>query len=171
MASYIKLTNGEVAIVDDEFHEQLSKMTWAAFPGVNCIYARSAVYRKLGKWDYQVKNVLMHRLVLQLAGRQLTKRTDHINRNGLDNRLDNLRPCDASQNRCNTGPRKNNKCGYKGVSAKRNGTFAVMIQLHGKQKDIGRYFTAEDAARAYDAAARELHGEFAYQNFPAEQVA
>jgi hypothetical protein len=35
-----------------------------------------------------------------------------------------------------------------------------------KRVQIGTYDTPEEAARAYDAKARELHGEFAKQNFP-----
>lgn len=172
MASYIKLTNGEVAIVDDEFYSELSKLTWhAAKTKSGNVYARHSRAIRSPDGSKGTRGILMHRMVQQLAGKKLPPRTDHINRRTLDNRLENLRPATASQNRCNSGPRINNKCGYKGVSAKPNGIFSVMIQLHGKQKYVGEFRSAEEAARAYDAAARELHGEFAYQNFPAEQVA
>lgn len=172
MPSYINLTYGKAAIVDDEFYEELSKYTWhTQITNTGCLYARHSYAIRRADGSRGTKGVLMHRMVQSLAGKTLTPRTDHINRNTLDNRLDNLRPATASQNRCNTGPRVNNKCGYKGVSAKQNGTFSVMIQIHGKQRYVGLFRSVEEAARAYDAAARELHGEFAYQNFPAEQVA
>jgi hypothetical protein len=40
------------------------------------------------------------------------------------------------------------------------------IRMNGKRQSLGHYEDPESAARAHDAAARELHGEFAYLNFP-----
>jgi len=94
---------------------------------------------------------------------------DHINGNPLDNRKSNLRICTHAENSNNTGPRKNNTSGYKGVYwAKRNKRWLAQITHNGKQVYIGHYKDKEEAARAYDAKAKEFQGEFAYLNFPDE---
>jgi hypothetical protein len=88
---------------------------------------------------------------------------DHENRNKDDNRIANLRPATGTQNQGNCGLQTRNTSGYRGVSfVKRSGVWAVGIH----KRYIGQFATAEQAARAYDRAAREYFGEFAYQNFP-----
>ncbi len=67
----------------------------------------------------------------------------------------------------------NQYSGYRGVSLDRRGRhkgriWRVVITLNGVQTDIGTFATPEEAARIYDKAARELHGEFATLNFPQE---
>lgn len=91
---------------------------------------------------------------------------DHKNGDGLDNRRSNIRVATPAQNRYNS--RYQNKTGYKGVwFHKLSGLYGGAV-LHpcGKRKSIGYYRTAEDAARAHDAVVSELHGEFAFLNFP-----
>lgn len=60
------------------------------------------------------------------------------------------------------GPRKGQ---YKGV-VRRDGKFLAVITVEGKQKSLGRYATAEEAALVYDKAALAYFGPEAYQNFP-----
>lgn len=69
--------------------------------------------------------------------------------------------------RTNSDPRPSSKSGYKGVSYfKRTGKWKAQITITGKTKALGYFHTAEDAARAYDAAAYETRGEGCYLNFP-----
>jgi hypothetical protein len=161
MASYIELTQGKVAIVDDEFYEELNKRKWQAKDYKIGYYATRG-----DRCSGRMVTTLMHRLVMEIAGAPLGRCIDHINRNTLDNRLENLRSCDHSQNKCNAGPRIDNKSGFKGVSQRLSGMYRAVIQFRGKQQSVGDFASAEEAARAYDTAARKLHGEFAYQNFP-----
>lgn len=87
---------------------------------------------------------------------------DHINGLVNDNRIANIRIATISENRCNSRRRKDNKSGYKGVDFhKSSGKFRARIQVRGKAKSLGRFYTAEEAYAARCKAALELHGEFA----------
>jgi hypothetical protein len=66
------------------------------------------------------------------------------------------------QNSQNSGAHKNNTSGYKGVSwNKGKKKWESAIRVNGTRKNLGRFNTKEEAAAAYQAAALELHGEFA----------
>lgn len=88
---------------------------------------------------------------------------DHINGNKLDNRIENLREVNRSQNMSNIAkPQKNNKSGYIGVFwATREGKWKPVVAHNGKNIYLGLYDTPEDAAIAYNAAATKYHGEYA----------
>jgi hypothetical protein len=88
---------------------------------------------------------------------------DHINRNGLDCRKENLRIATNSQNNMNRGMFKNNTSGYRGVHRKGN-MWRAMIYVSGKQIRLGTFKNIKDAASAYNAAAIQYHGEFASLN-------
>jgi hypothetical protein len=106
--------------------------------------------------------VYMHRLILDVPRGWST---DHINGNPLDNRKANLRVCTHAENMRNQRRHRDSKSGYKGVVLSK-GRWSASITVSGRQKHLGRFDTSEEAARAYDAAARELHGAFARLNFP-----
>ncbi len=153
---YIQLSQGKKAIVDNNIYEELRKHRWYTFNGLKTDYAAS----KIG---LRGKTVFMHRMILPPPKGMFV---DHINHNGLDNQRNNLRICDASQNQQNRGKNKSNLTGYKGVSwDKTRNKWKAQIMINRKQLCIGRYKTAEEAAHAYDKAAKELHGEFAETNF------
>lgn len=59
------------------------------------------------------------------------------------------------------------RSGYRGVY-RRHGNWAAIIVVAGKPVHIGTYATREEAARAWDARARELRGPDTWVNFPAE---
>ena len=150
----IKLTKGYATIVDDEWYPILSKWAWKIRLSKN----RAYVQRNAAGG----KTIIMHRYILMATG---NSEIDHINGNSLDNRESNLRFCTRSQNMYNHGPQKNNTTGYKGVCFdKKRGKYMASISANRKQKNIGRFDTAEDAARAYNKAARAMHGEMAWLN-------
>ena len=110
----------------------------------------------------------MHRLITNAPKGLMV---DHINHNGLDNRRKNLRLCTVSQNNRNRRPitRPNKGSKYKGVTFdKKRNLFKAEIQHNKKKYFLGRFKSQIKAAQAYDKKARELFGEFAYLNFPAE---
>ena len=97
---------------------------------------------------------------------------DHANRIRHDNRRMNLRYATRSQNMWNKSLQKNNTSGYIGVSwHKRYEKYAAFLEWRGRSINLGRYNTAEDAARVRDKAARRLFGDFAVLNFPDEVLA
>lgn len=94
-------------------------------------------------------------------------RVDHRNGNGLDCTDDNMREATAAQNGHNQGRRRGSSR-FKGVTRTRNGRWLARIRPgDGRRLGLGTYLSEVRAALAYDAAARELHGEFARPNFPA----
>ena len=122
-------------------------------------------YRK-GTNEVQVK-ATAHRLIMGITDPKI--QVDHINGNKLDNRKENLRLATHQQNQHNVGPQKNNKSGYKGVSSnKKNKKYQARIMAKNKRVSLGCFDDPVEAARAYDRAALELFGEFAWTNFPKE---
>src|SRR5687768_17425464 len=117
-------------------------------------------FTQIRKSDGTKTTMQMHRLIMGLDGPLV----DHENHNGLDNRRENLRHATQQQNKRNQRIRKNTS-GFKGVRWDK-GKWQARIMIDGIQLNIGRYFEPLDAARAYDAAARQYHGEFASINFP-----
>jgi len=92
---------------------------------------------------------------------------DHVDCDRSNNKIDNLRLANDTQNACNTTRRKKpNVAGYRGVTlcndARRTfKKWRARVRVNGKEKTIGRYETPELAYAAYCEAAKEHYGEFA----------
>lgn len=87
---------------------------------------------------------------------------DHIDCNPSNNRIDNLRLATNEQNSRNSRRRVNNTSGYKGVSFMRcRGKWQALIRTDSGRLHLGLFSSAEEGHRAYVAAARKFHGEFA----------
>jgi len=105
------------------------------------------------------KNFLAHRVAwLIYYGSWPEGIIDHVNGDKSDNRIENLREASRSQNMANRGPRKGRK--YKGVSKKRN-RFQAYITKGGERKHLGWFDCEHEAAKAYNIAAKILHGDYA----------
>ena len=92
---------------------------------------------------------------------------DHINKNSLDHRIDNLRDVTQKENNSNKGAYKCSTTGFRGVS-KMAGKYWARISLDGVTYRLGYHDTPEEAARAYDKKAKDLLGDRATLNFPDE---
>lgn len=104
----------------------------------------------------------IHRLVTEAKKGQSV---DHINHDRLDNRKTNLRVCTHSENLRNMKTPADNTSGYKGVSLlKSRDKYAAYINVNRQRHRLGYFDTPEEAARAYNAKAIELHGDFASLN-------
>ena len=104
----------------------------------------------------------VHRLVWLMEYGELPDYIDHIDGNGLNNHISNLRSCDMSQNIANSRSSKNNTSGFKGVSwDKKTGKWLSSIKCGRRAHNLGRFDTKEEAAAMYLAVARNLFGQFA----------
>lgn len=155
----IPLTRGRFALVDDEDYEELSRHAWWC-DGKG--YAVRSVYFN-GKRSHVER---MHRRLLNCPD---GKQVDHINHIKNDNQKINIRICNSNQNIMNQKIRCDNTSGYRGVYKKafrKKWRWHARIGINKRRISLGYFKNAEDAAIAYDKAAKKYHGEFARLNFP-----
>ena len=151
---YINLTQGHIAIVDDEDYERVNQYKWC--------YCQGYAQRYINKGYKKRAIELMHRFINKTDE---GLHTDHINGDGLDNRKINLRTCTASQNAMNSKTPKNNSSGFKGVYWRKDiEKWRAKIGVNRKTIHIGNYDSKIKAARAYNEAALKYHGEHAKLN-------
>lgn len=89
---------------------------------------------------------------------------DHIDRNPLNNKRDDLREATDSENNCNHSLRSDNTSGITGVGwDKRSGRWVARISINHTYSHIGYYHNKEDAIKARLEAEAKHYGEFAPQ--------
>jgi len=94
---------------------------------------------------------------------------DHIEGKITDNHVSNLRWATHAENMRNRMSRTDSSSRHLGVYwCKSKNKWRAVIRFNGKNKHIGLFEDEDEAGRAYDAVAREHHGEFARCNFPLE---
>lgn len=153
----IPLTKGKVTVVDDADYEHLSRFKWSAvFSGKHWYAHRQVVV------DGRVIDIKMHRFLLNPPADMVV---DHIDRDGLNNQRSNLRMCTQANNLANSKHHRDGSSKFKGVTWDRHRSkWSADIMVEGKRFRLGRFKTEEQAAIAYDTAARKLQGKYARPN-------
>lgn len=140
------MSGGEVCLVSDEDLPLLSRFSWY-------LQNKGYVCGRIGNGF-----VMIHRFVTGAKGAQIV---DHINGDKLDNRRENLRIVNHSQNNQARSPFK--RFPYIGVEKERQ-LWVAYIRKDGKRKRIGSFQDPIDAAKAYDKMAKKLYGDAAHTN-------
>lgn len=153
-ARWIALGGGGHALVDAEDFGWLSARPWHLHDGYAVRFERGHIVR-------MARCILQHHGLLALND---LREVDHERGSRLDNRKAKLRVAGHSQNGMNRGPQQNNTTGFKGVTRLKTGRYAAQIGAGGRHFHVGVYDTPEAAARAYDDAAKRLHGAFSRPN-------
>ena len=161
----IPLTQGKVALVDDEDYEKLIKCKWWAAKDCCTYYAKATLQANNIK-----STISMHRVVMGLGSGD-SQKIDHRNNNGLDNRKSNLRLCSDGENARNRKPYIGKSSPYKGVTwHKRIEKWQTRIGFEGKQIHLGYFEEEIEAAIAYNKAAFKHFKSFSYLNIIPEMI-
>ncbi len=159
----IQLTQGEVALVNEEVFEELNRVKWYALKVGHTFYAVRNVQVGGKRTTEYMHNIIIARKIDQelLRGKEI----NHIDGNGLNNTFENLRIATRTQIRMNEGLRRDNTSGFKGVSwDRRRIKWFVAINIDKKRKYLGRYKNKIDAVKTYNAAAIKYYKKFARIN-------
>lgn len=154
MATYRIPLGAKGFTVIDKADEQLTRGFHWKLLGNGYVFAQRGNY-----------GIYLHRLI---AGAGPEESVDHINGDPLDNRTSNLRIATKSQNGANRGAdrrRMGTSSKHKGVSwRKHRNCWGAYIHVDGKTRYLGSFKDEDDAARAYNLAARETWGPYARLN-------
>lgn len=152
----VPLTRGLFAIIDDEDWPLVSKYKWWAHATATGIVAqRHLRTERVGA----ITRRTSQNMEVLLMGRRSGFTIDHVNRNPLDNRRENLRWATRSQNMANRG--MPNKSGFRGIRPKNRSSWQARIRFQGHNVYLGTFKTKQEAAEAFRAAARAVFGDFA----------
>lgn len=158
-----------VAVIDDADCELVRGYAWYPSPHGSTFYARAGIKRgrfgrKRGVRNPQ-KEVYMHDLLMpKIEGFEI----DHSDGDGLNNRRsNNLRYATHQENCRNRVKHKVGQSSYKGVGwhKQHNKWRAYIRDDIGKDHHLGLFDSEIDAAKVYDMAAKQYHGEYACLNF------
>ncbi len=159
----IELSQGYEALVDDDMYSLVASYSWSVVKMNSNRYAKRTV---------NGKSVYMHRFIMERAFNRVLKKTavvDHIDNNGLNNQISNLRLVTPSHNHMNSKKYANSKSDYIGVhfNKRYDAPYRIKIMVDGKNIHSNRgYYDPVEAAEARDLLAVKYAGEHCSLNFP-----
>lgn len=159
----IKLTQGQIVLVDDEDYEYLNQWKWSASKYKELYYASTNLpIENSDKKRY--KTTKMHRVIMNITNSKI--HIDHRDGNGLNNQKSNLRTANFSQNNHNRKKIDNFTSRYKGVylDKTRSKPWRVCVSVNYKYLKSKSFYTEQEAAIYANELMSKNHGEFAKLN-------
>lgn len=153
--------------VQELFEYREGCLFWTAKSGAR---SHIKIGQKAGGWasgGYETvsisgKRYFVHRIIYIYHHGVMPKYVDHINGKKNDNRIENLRPANHSENMCNAGIYKNNSTGIKGVFKRSSSDmYFVQVRKNNKNYYLGSYEDLELAELVAIEGRNKLHGLFA----------
>jgi hypothetical protein len=159
----LALTKGYYALVDDDDYYWVSQFNWSAIEVNGNVYARRNKKKGILK-SKEPYEIYLHRVIMRCSDK--SKVIDHIDHNGLNCQKNNLRICNADENKRNIKSYTNSSSNFLGVSYDKARNKWVAQLTHNGNKILNKRFNTEsEAAMAYDIIAKKHHGKFANLNF------
>lgn len=144
-----------------------SHRTW------NTRYANQQAFTTINQTGYKTSTILFktckaHRVIWAIqTGAWPNGDIDHIDRNKTNNTWSNLRAASRSENLANRKSKKDSSSTFLGVSwYERDKKWRAKISKNNCKKHLGYFDSEIEAAKAYDVAAKNIHGIFSSLNFP-----
>ncbi|KKK80086.1 hypothetical protein LCGC14_2827010 [marine sediment metagenome] len=147
MDSYNFLISGKLVSINSEDFDRINEHRWWYDKSNGYVHTR-----------INGKKVYMHRFII---GNNTKQRTDHINRNKLDNRKENLRIVSTSLNNYN----RETTAKYRGLYFDKYGSrWRACLSVKNKTLKLGSFKKIKDAMKAYNKKAFEIYGDDAFQH-------
>jgi len=138
--------------LDDEDYERISKFNWTCSGGS----IHRSYQPNMAEDGAYIEAKKRKTISVSIANEIHNTRGilyDHVDRDGLNNQKENLRPASRELNRRNSSKMKGSSSRYMGVCLFiRNNKFSAGLKFKGKRIHLGYFDTELEAAHAYNVA-------------------